>query len=767
MVVMRTLLLLSLVSMCCPLWGQTFDVHGQVVSGGAPVPFAVVGISGTMEAVKADSTGVFRLAQVPAGSLELMVMAIGYENTRWQGMVKQGMPQMIYIDMLPQPGSLSEVVVTGSLKAVSRAECPIPIEIYNTSFFKKNPAASLFESMQNINGVRPQNNCNVCNTGDIHINGLEGAYTLVLIDGMPLVSSLGSVYGLFGIPRSLIERVEIVRGPAAALYGSESMGGLINVITKRPETAPKWSMEFNGGSWFDHQLDIGHAGHVGKRFSVLTGVNYYGFNERVDHDRDGFTDVALQSRISVFQKWRMQRKDHRLFSFSARYYYEDRWGGEVEWQRKDRGRDTYYGESIYTNRWECLGVYQLPIQEKIMLQWSYIEHQQNSVYGLINFQGHQRVALAQMTWDKKIGKWDGLLGISNRYTYYDDNTTATTNGDPLCPLNQPSIDLLPGLFAQTEWLKNASHRLLLGARMDYHALHGMIFTPRIAHKWTLPSKQILRFNIGSGFRVVNVFNEEHAALTGARQVVVASDLEPERSTNASIAFATAYKWASGLTLTMDLNVFYTYFQNRILPDYVTDANTIFYNNLNGHADNKGLNLSVDGSWRNRWRFNTGITWTETVAYTWEDDVLRKTRPFFNERFAGAWSITYVSKKRPITIDYTGNVYSPMLLPLLGPLDPRSSQSPWWSIQNIQMTYKAGSHWEWFGGVKNLLNWTPKGDNPFLIARAHDPFDKHVEFDSQGQAIATPTNPYGLTFDPSYVYAPNQGVRVFVGVRWEW
>jgi outer membrane receptor for ferrienterochelin and colicins len=127
----------------------------------------------------------------------------------------------------------------------------------------------------------------------------------------------------------------------------------------------------------------------------------------------------------------------------------------------------------------------------------------------------------------------------------------------------------------------------------------------------------------------------------------------------------------------------------------------------------------------------------------------------------------VSKKRPITIDYTGNVYSPMLLPLLGPLDPRSSQSPWWSIQNIQMTYTSGTHWEWFGGVKNLLNWTPKGDNPFLIARAHDPFDKQVDFDSQGQAIVTPTNPYGLTFDPSYVYAPNQGVRFFVGVRWEW
>ena len=63
-------------------------------------------------------------------------------------------------------------------------------------------------------------NCNICNTGDIHINGLEGPYTMVVIDGMPVVSGLSTVYGLSGIPQSLVERIEIVKGPASTLYGS-------------------------------------------------------------------------------------------------------------------------------------------------------------------------------------------------------------------------------------------------------------------------------------------------------------------------------------------------------------------------------------------------------------------------------------------------------------------------------------------------------------------------------------------------------------------
>jgi outer membrane receptor for ferrienterochelin and colicins len=69
--------------------------------------------------------------------------------------------------------------------------------------FPENPTPSIFEAIAMVNGVKPQLNCSVCNTGDIHINGLEGPYTMILIDGMPIVSSL-TVYGLSGIPNSLV-----------------------------------------------------------------------------------------------------------------------------------------------------------------------------------------------------------------------------------------------------------------------------------------------------------------------------------------------------------------------------------------------------------------------------------------------------------------------------------------------------------------------------------------------------------------------------------
>ena len=116
------------------------------------------------------------------------------------------------------------------------------------------------------------------------------------------------------------------------------------------------------------------------------------------------------------------------------------------------------------------------------------------------------------------------------------------------------------------------------------------------------------------------------------------------------------------------------------------------------------------------------------------------------------------------MDYTGNLYGPMELPLVSPLDPRKSTSPVWSIQNLQLTKWVSSKFEFFGGIKNLLDWTPAKGLPFLIARAEDPFNKNVSYDAAGKVMATPDNPYALTFDPAYIYAANQGRRFFAGFR---
>jgi outer membrane receptor for ferrienterochelin and colicins len=178
----------------------------------------------------------------------------------------------------------------------------------------------------------------------------------------------------------------------------------------------------------------------------------------------------------------------------------------------------------------------------------------------------------------------------------------------------------------------------------------------------------------------------------------------------------------------------------------------------GFAVSKGFTLNLKTIFPFGLKIISGIT---IMNNTLNENGIT-TQQLLTENFSGTWSASYMIKK--ISIDYTGNVYSPMKLPLLSEYDPRNEKSPWWSIQNIQLKYHNNKKFELFGGIKNFLNWTPNKGNPFIIARANDPFDKKVIFDQSGNAKVTPENPYGLTFDPTYVYAPNQGIRFFIGIN---
>ncbi len=378
------------------------------------------------------------------------------------------------------------------------------------------------------------------------------------------------------------------------------------------------------------------------------------------------------------------------------------------------------------------------------------------MYGDTHYMAKQRIGFGQLTWDKKLGNHDLLFGAAGRYNFYDDNTPATANDTG----NEPEEVAIPSLFVQDEYKFNEAHTLLLGARYDYDSRHGSIFTPRLAYRWKFSDDDILRINAGTGFRVVNLFTEDHAALTGAREVVIEGDLDPEQSYNVNLNYLKKIYLNAGHILNFEAFGWYTYFTNAILPDYDTDPNKIIYSNLDGHAVSKGLGLNLDAHFTNRLKAVIGFTYQDVSS----TENGQTTEQMLAEKYSGTWAVTYRIFKYDLAIDYTGNLYGPMRLPLLGDLDPRPEYSPVWSIQNIQLTYDGLKNFEIYGGVKNLLDWTPAKSAPFLIARANDPFDKDVVFDEGGNVVPTPNNPYALTFDPNYVYAPNQGIRGFLGVR---
>lgn len=687
---------------------------GRVVDAETDEPLqgAHIRIHNSTAGAYADADGRFSIP-IPTGLRWPLVMHVSFVGYQQATLTLAKSAEEILVRLKPESSRLDEVVVSGTMVEVSKMESPIPVEVYSAGFFKKNPSPTLFESLNMITGVLPQINCSVCNTGDIHINGLEGPYTMILIDGMPIVSSLSTVYGLHGIPSSLIRRIEVVKGPASTLYGSEAVAGLINVITQDPYATDPFRLDVSGTSREEWNVDVSAGRRIGGA-ATIWGLNGFVYDRPHDVNRDGFTDITQQKRLSAFSKWAVGDA-----SLAARYVVEDRWGGQLAWTDAFKGSDQIYGETILTQRAELIGTLPFSVAgHASRLDLSYNRHAQDSWYGTTRYKALQHTAYALWVTTLRRGMHTTLVGLPLRYQWYDDNTPATLAADRT---------LLPGVFVQNDAALTDRLTILSGLRWDTHPDHGSIWTPRLGVKFSPDERNTIRLSGGSGFRVVNLFTEDHAALTGSRDVEVRNDLEPERSWNANLNWMRQWN-ADRHFGTLDLSAFITRFSNQILPDYDTDPTKIIYDNLDGFAISRGMSMNAELTVIDGPKFTAGVTWMNVFQRT-----DRRETQMFAPEWSGNYGITYKF------IDITGRFNGPMRLPVV-PNDFRPSTSPWHTILNIQLTHTFRNRMELYGGVKNAFGFMPK------------------------HPLFRPDAPFSDEFDTAYNYAPMEGRKGYLGLR---
>lgn len=739
-------------------FGQDSSLRGLIVDSEGPVPFASISIEKTTLGTNSEENGTFHLQGIPPGQQVVVISVVGYKQwSRELSFAEGGNVDLGRVEIEVDVLGLEKVVVTGTMKRTFLKDSPIKVEVITGKYLMDNRSpTNLVESIAMVNGVEEVVECGVCGTNSLRINGLEGPYTSVLMDGTPMFGNLASVYGLNGIPSSVIDRIEIVKGPSSTLYGSEAVAGVINIITKEPQRQPLFSADVRTTTHREIYGNLGLSQHVGN-WTGFVGVDYAYVNDFHDEVVDGFGDVVGTDRVSVFTKWSKAEKDGRPFFLAAKYLFEDRHNGVFDYlndraYKQIRGSNSIYGESIFTNRFEFFGTYPMPFSPHLKLDFSFSHHDQDSYYGSAHYLAQQRIGYVNLLWDKTLGKNNFIAGTTFRHQFYDDSTIATqSNGK-----NKPDHQIIPGVFAQNEWGPNESFSLLLGARLDQYAGHGPIFAPRLNVKYKTSDWSTLRLNVGTGFRIVNLFTEDHAFVTGQREVELAEALSPERSWNVSLNFNQIHNLMGGQG-TLDLDVFYTYFNNKIIPEYEVPGK-IIYSNSDGHAISRGLSFSFAQNFIFPLSFNLGIT-VQYVTQTErnEDGLFEKTAIEFAPRFSSNGTLNYRWRKKGLMAAWTFNLTGPMYLPKVFDLDEngnplstaRPTKSETWSRHTIQLTKSfKKSKMEIYGGVENIFNY-------------RQPISPLV-------GINDPKAPVGFSpyFDTVYAYAPLSGREFYLGVRWE-
>ncbi len=741
---------------------QTGLIRGTVYSKSEVLPFATILIEPGGMGTTSDTTGQFQVNGLPPNSYEISVSHVGLETIKKEVYVYEDATEVLEFH-LDKPLLLEEVVITGTMKPAYVSDSPIKVDVITArqlELYIPTAASSVVEGIQLVNGVQEVTACGVCFTNSISINGLAGAYTAILMDGTPMYGNLASVYGLNGIPSMIIDRFEVIKGPSSTLYGSEAVAGVINIITKDPEKQPLLSVDLMGTTHKESFGNIAMAPRLGKASGYI-GLNYAYINDFEDQNQDYFGDNISLDRYALFTKWEIDRKNDLDFSIAAKYYYEDRRNGVEEFlknraYRTLRGSDKVYGESIYTHRMEIFGTYEIHRNPDLKLDFSLSDHDQDSYYGSDYYQANQRIAFANLLFNPVLGEHDIILGLSSRLNSYDDNTVATElERIPGEIVNNPDNQFIPGLFVQDEWKASSSLTLLAGVRMDHYTDHGFILSPRFNMKIKPGPWTTLRANFGTGFRTVHLFTEDHAFITGQREVVIAEKLEPERSVNVSLNINHVFALLGG-TGTIDFESHFTHFSNKIIPDYDVPGQ-ILYANSQGFARTKGFGLNFNYNFT----FPLGMSISYNRQEVTETDIDPSGFRIENKvEFAPEWSALFTTnyfwKPAGLTMAYTARFTGSMSLPEVYDLDedghPLSTSRPTLSkpfaIHNIQVSRSLGDRLMLYAGAQNLFNFRQE-------------LSPLTGYNDPNSAIG-----FSDRFDTSYAYAPIHGFEFYLGFKWD-
>lgn len=741
---------------CLSLAAPAQTLEGEVTSAGEAVPLATVRLSGTPHGTAADAAGRFRLELPAPGTYAVTVSAIGYEPAEHKVTAtgEESVRLVVVLNSAIYEAGLA--VVTGTMQELGQRESPVKVDVLPARFLEAIPSANIMDAVDRVNGLYQQIDCGVCYTNNIRINGIDGPNTAVLIDGMPIMSSLAATYGLNGISPILVRQIEVVKGPMSTLYGSEALGGIINILTKNPAVTPRLSTNAFSTTQAESAAEFAAVPFRRRRTSALVSGTLFRASAYRDNNNDGFSDRPLETRMAVFGKAEhLDAYGFRRASLAARLFYESRSAGTEAFLadvRSLRGSPGIYGESIYTRSAEIVGT--LTIRPGLEARASGAVHYQDSFYGEAEYVASQADAFGQLVWTPATKALDGhnlLVGLALRSLRYDDSSGATGlyNDEGQLTENQPDLRTVPGLFVQDDWLLHPSLRLLAGMRADFQPRHGLIPSPRMAVKWQPTERSTVRLNLGTGFRLVNLFTEEHAAYTGGRATLLLEDLAPERSVSTTLSLRQIFVGV-GASLTLDGDAFWTRFSNKIEPDYSVPGQ-IRYANLDGHAITRGVAVQLQGHAGRTLRYSVG----GTVLDVFTSEAGHRRPLEFAPGFQGTMTVTWEARSNAV-ISYTARLTGPMAMPQYAQKTRAQyraatgvalrSTSPVYTVHNVQLTrdFAFGRRLaQVYVAVENALGY--RQSSPIVGF-----YDRNPGF--------------GETFDTAYVYGPIEGRHFGAGVR---
>ena len=705
------------------------------------LPGASVNWKGTKIGDAADVDGKFSIKYPDSLPALLITRFVGLQNDTL--LVQERLDEGIKI-VLQNIFTLSEVKVEERVQSTNVSTLtPINTEIISSKELLKAACCNLSESFETNASVDVNFTDAVSGAKQIQMLGLDGIYTQILGENVPLIRGLSSSYGLNYIPGTWVESILITKGAGSVANGYESITGQIQVEMLEPDKADKLFVNLYGANNSRAEANVHLAHRLNENSSTLLFLHASDLSMKTDMNKDGFLDMPLTRQYNVFNRWHFTNNKRLEGQLGLRALYENRQGGQIS-MTDNSGHTTghqsisnqLYNIGIDTRQYEVFTKTGLLFPDKPYKSMALITstryHSQNSLFGITGYSGEQRsfnmsgiYQTATPDEKHKIKFGPSLIIDDYKETFIDSSFKRT--------------EIVPGIYTEYTLIENKDkvYSLVAGARGDYHNLYGLIFTPRIHFKYNFSLLTALRLSGGRGFRTSNIFVENASIFASSRQVVIQERLLPESAWNFGISFTHKFKLFDR-EASFNTDFFRTDFENQVIVD-LEDVNKIKFYNLKGVSYSNSFQTDIN--FQPVERLDVRLAYKNyDVRSTYSGNLLSKPlvakdRLLFN--------IAYATNFEKWKFDYTLKWFDKSRLPDTSKNTDEyrlSNKSEEYYVMNAQVT-KAFKHIQFYLGAENFLNYTQK--SPILASE----------------------DPFGENFDASMIWGPVNGITVYGGLRY--
>jgi outer membrane receptor for ferrienterochelin and colicins len=534
---MRTFFLYILLSVFgFASFAQESSVRFKVIDKETKTPLENVSLETNGEVIgKTNADG--NIIRIISVEHDFIFSIVGYETQIVNAKDKIG---WITVAMQKVDSKLEEVTVVSSTRNNQRIEnSPLKVEVLGREDMDEESTikpANIASIIGDVSGVQIQQTSAINGNSNVRIQGLSGQYTQILKDGMPLFEGFSGGLGALSIPPLDLKQVELIKGSASTLYGGGAIGGLINIISRKPAAKQDAVVLINASTLNEKNINV----YLAKKY-IKVGYTFFGGytnQAAVDVNEDGFSDVAKNSSINIHPRLFFYPTKNTTIAIGNNTSFENGIGGDIHYIHNEiliGGTQFFEKNNFIRTTTDAVLTSTLAHNNKLEIKTSYSSFNREIITNVHQFKGQQNNFFSEVSIlipYKKNNIVAGINFISEQFV---------KKPSQYIPINNFSNSTF-GMFVQNTIKLNENTIIEAGLRDDITKNYGNAFLPRAAFIHHINKHWGTRAGIGFGYKIPNAFNSQISDVPVELILPIGNNVTAEKSIGYNVEINYKYTW---------------------------------------------------------------------------------------------------------------------------------------------------------------------------------------------------------------------------------